>query len=99
MNKILQKLNEITDFKEKQLNEDFRVEVPPTIDIIKELQETNWGNKKKFKRIALKKLSYLAESNDPIALSFFRGLNRASTKIGDIIIKKYQEGYFKCPTE
>ena len=82
--------------KNQQKNEGFvptaRADVMP---VIRELARTNWSKGKKMQREACNKLRKIADSDESVSNMFMRGLDKASTQIGEALIKKINDGYFQ----
>ena len=91
---IKEKVSEDKGKEKEQINE-FKDTKSNIMGIIKELGDVEFSSGKKKSIMAAKKIMQVAESNDAMAKSFMRGLDKATTKIGKVLHEKFQKGFFE----
>ena len=68
---------------------------PDILPVIQDLTENSWATGKKRMVEACRKLIKISESNEPIAKAYMRSLDKATTKIGNFMVEKLNNGGFK----
>jgi len=99
MSKIKEKLENMLK-NQKQEKETVDEGFVPTaradvLPVIRELAKTNWSKGKKMQMEACKKLMRIAESNENVSNIFMRGMDKASTQIGEKLIERINNNFFK----